>query len=207
MVAHGTELREQGASVDGRASARANRDEQAPIVSAVGDDEVLSAWGEMVGTVAVVAAGKDIHVRGVGAGKLFVHMNAIVNDGGVRRGRFGGDVFRACDRAEKDDVVGLESRANARGSFGAHAGPGRKWSDEKEKKKSQEFMRGHHQYPTLRGGGKSRRKEKKTGKVYCGPTGVMIERSRRDVCNFVATRKMVVGDFGQDTTRVSFRAL
>src|SRR5271156_434492 len=81
VIAHGAQLRKQRAAVGGTTSAVANGGEEAAFGFLLGEDDVLIACFEIVAAVAVVAAGEDVDVRGVGAGEAFVDMEMVADDG------------------------------------------------------------------------------------------------------------------------------
>ena len=92
---------------------------------------VLLAFLEIVAAIGIVAAGENVNIRGVGAGKFFVNVEMIAGDGRdglrsgagirfVRVGRSGGgfcggdissDGSNVGDGAEENDVVGLQAGA------------------------------------------------------------------------------------------------
>src|SRR5271156_1430379 len=152
VIAHGAELREECAAVGGAARAVANGGEEAAFVFLLSEDDVLITCFEIVAAVAVVAAGEDVDVGGVGAGETLIDVEMVADDGRVavglggnrgrggfcvcsrgicsgvggggrrRRRRSGRDGGNIGDGAEKNDVVGLEAGTFSRRFFGTGAG-------------------------------------------------------------------------------------
>ena len=90
VIAHGAELREECAAVGGAARAVANGGEEAAFGFLLSEDDVLITCFEIVTAVAVVAAGEDVDVGGVGAGEPLIDVEMVADDGRVAVGLGGG---------------------------------------------------------------------------------------------------------------------
>ena len=124
VIAHGAELREECAAVGGAARAVANGGEEAAFGFLLSEDDVLITCFEIVAAVAVVAAGEDVDVGGVGAGETLIDVEMVADDGrvavglGGNRGRGG---FCVCSR-------GMRARCICSGSFICSGASSRKLS-------------------------------------------------------------------------------
>ena len=98
VIAHGAELREECAAVGGAARAVANGGEEAAFGFLLSEDDVLITWFEIVAAVAVVAAGEDVDIGGVGAGETLIDVEMVADDGRVAVG-LGGN--RRSDRERR----------------------------------------------------------------------------------------------------------
>src|SRR3984957_20664210 len=200
VIAHSPQLGEQGASVGGSASAVANGGEEAAFGFLLSEDDVLITFFEIVTAIAIVTAGEDVDIRGVGAGESLVDVEMIANDrsvavglggnrgrsgfsvcsrrvgsgvgvGGGRRGRRSGrDSRNIGNGAEKHDVVGLKARTFSRRFLGTSAGQQSRGDEEGESEDEKSALK-HRTYRTWWSEGKSREEGKNLGRDARGATG------------------------------------
>ena len=201
MIAHGPQLGEQGAGVGGSASAVANGGEEAAFGFLLGEDNVLVAFFEIVAAVAIVTAGEDVDIRGVGAGETLVEVEMVADDRSVavglggNRGRSGG--FGVCSRRVGSGVgVGGGRRGRRSGRDSRNIGNGaekhdvvglkaRTFSrrflgtsagqqsrgDEEGESEDEKSALKHRTYRTWWSEGKSREEGKNLGRDARGATG------------------------------------
>ena len=205
VIAHSPQLGEQGASVGGSASAVANGGEEAAFGFLLSEDNILIAFFEIVAAVAIVTAGEDVDIRGVGAGESLVDVEMVADDrsvavglggnrgrsgfgvcsGGIgsgvgvsgrRRGRRSGrDGGNIGDGAEKNDIVGLEAGTFSRRFFGTGAGQQSRGDEEGESEDEESALK-HRTYRTWWSEGKSREEEKNLGGDARGATSCIRGR-------------------------------
>ena len=78
---HRAQLRKHGPAIGGGASAVADRGEKSPFNFLLRENNVLITLLEAIATVAIVAAGKNVDITCVGAGKVLVNMKTVARDG------------------------------------------------------------------------------------------------------------------------------
>src|SRR5271156_3953389 len=138
MISHGSQLRQQGASIARRPRAIANCGEEPTFVFLLREHDVSIALPKTVAAISVVAAGKDIDFRNIRACKFVFNFEMISDHGsGVRRGscascglRIGSagwvcgrrrDIFDIGDGADEYNVVLLQTLASSCRSLGTRA--------------------------------------------------------------------------------------
>jgi hypothetical protein len=148
-VAHGAQLRNYRAPFGGRASAAANRCEEAAVVRFVGKYEILLALLEVEGAVAIFAARKYVDLGRIFSSEPFVDSKMETNDCRscgrvwVLRNIFGGR-----DSTDERDIILLQARTHSRRHFRASAGSCYRGSDEKQQQQHNNSASNHPTYPT-----------------------------------------------------------
>ena len=80
MVAHRAQLRDQSAGIGDGTRTAANRGKKAAFRFLLGENDVLLALAKPVAAITIIATGKNIGFRSVGAGKLLINLKMIAND-------------------------------------------------------------------------------------------------------------------------------